>query len=105
MSRSITMSIQGSVVEEELHFSLVELCRASGATEQELAALIDEGALQPSGRRHDEWRFNGASLRRARTAAHLARDLEINASGVALALDLLDQVASLEAQLAHAPRR
>lgn len=98
MSTSITISVQGPVVEEELHLTFVELCRASGASEQQLFALIDEGALEPKGARREEWVFSGPSLRRARTAAHLAHDLEINAPGIALALDLLDELNRLRAR-------
>jgi len=101
MRKTVTLSTESRVVEEELHLTLVELCRASGATEQQLFALIDEGALQPQGGRRDEWRFTGDALRRARTAAHLARDLEINASGIALALDLLERLDRLQARDHH----
>lgn len=38
-------------------------------------------------------------LSRARTAMRLQRDLEINLSGVALALELLDQVNELRTRL------
>ena len=36
-----------------------------------------------------------------RLAARLTRDLELNAPGVALALDLLDRIAELESRLAR----
>ncbi|MFM0472046.1 chaperone modulator CbpM [Paraburkholderia strydomiana] len=39
----------------------------------------------------DHVSFSGAALRRVRTARRLAQDLEINAPGIALALDLLDE--------------
>jgi chaperone modulatory protein CbpM len=103
--QSVTVSVQGTIVEEEIHLSLVELCRASGATEQQLMDLIAEGALEPQGQRLEEWRFSGTSLRRARTAAHLAHDLDINPPGIALALDLLEQLNALHAQLGGPRRR
>jgi chaperone modulatory protein CbpM len=37
-------------------------------------------------------------LRRARKACRLAQDLEINAAGIALVLDLLDEIEALHAQ-------
>ena len=49
-----------------------------------------------------EWRFEGPSLRRARLALALTRELEINPPGVALALDLLDEIAALRASLRRA---
>lgn len=97
MDRELT----GHIVEEELRLTLVELCRVCGASEHELAAWVAEGALEPEGESAQAWQFPGASLRRAQRAAHLARDLDINPAGVALALDLLDQIEALEAQLAR----
>ena len=60
-----------------------------------------EGVLEPDGERIEEWRFAGATLRRARVALRLARDLEINPPGVALVLDMLEEIESLRAQVAR----
>ena len=86
-----------TVVEEDLHLSLVELCRACRAPEAQVRAWVVEGVLEPLGATPQEWRFAGASLRRARLALTLTQELEINAPGVALALDLLDEIAALRA--------
>ncbi len=91
--------IHGVVVEEELHLTLHELCRACQAPLEQVQVWVVEGVLEPIGQAPHEWRFTGQSLRRARLALHLTRDLEVNASGVALALDLLDEIAALQAQL------
>jgi chaperone modulatory protein CbpM len=48
------------------------------------------------------WRFDGVSLRRARTALRLNHDLELNAAGVALVLDLLERIDQLESRLRRA---
>ncbi len=93
--------LTGHVVEEEVRFTLVELCRVCGASERDLAAWVAEGVLEPEGESASSWRFSGTSLRRAQRAAHLARDLEINASGVALALDLLDEIEALRVRIAR----
>jgi chaperone modulatory protein CbpM len=64
---------------------------------------VSEGVLSPAGsspedwRLPEDWRFSGDSLRRAKTAAHLTHDLELNVPWVALALDLLDEIAQLRA--------
>lgn len=91
----------GRIVENEVRFTLVELCEVCGASEHEITAWVEEGVLDPEGEGTSTWRFTGASLRRARRAAHLARDLQINASGIALALDLLDEIEALRARLAR----
>jgi chaperone modulatory protein CbpM len=95
----MTRYLEGEIVEDEVEFTFVELCRVSGASEEQLTMWISEGAFEPRGARPEEWRFSGAALRRVRTANRLARDLEINAAGIALALDLLDEIDALRAQL------
>ena len=87
-----------TVVEEDVHLSLVELCRACHAPEAQVRVWVVEGVLEPVGASPQEWRFAGASLRRARLALTLTQELEINAPGVALALDLLDEIAALRSR-------
>lgn len=101
MSQANVTFIQGTVV-EEVHLTLVELCQACCADETHIQAWVLEGLLEPIGSSPQDWRFSGDSLRRAQLALRLTRDLEINPPGVALALDLLDQIAALEARLQHA---
>ena len=90
----------GRVVEEEIRLTLVELCQASRVPVQEIRAWVIEGVLEPEGATPEEWRFAGTSLRRARTALRLSRDLEVNLAGIALALDLLDEITRLKSRLA-----
>jgi chaperone modulatory protein CbpM len=91
--------IQGPVVEEEVHLTLVELCQACNAEEEYVLAWVFEGALEPVGESPQDWRFTGDSLRRARLALRLTRDLELNPPGVALVIDLLDEIATLRVRL------
>jgi len=97
-----TSFIEGPVVEEMVQFSLVELCQACSAQEEHVVAWVFEGVLAPIGDSPQAWRFSGESLRRARLALRLSRDLELNTAGVALALDLLDEIAELRARLRRA---
>lgn len=92
--------LRGLVVEEEVRFSLVELCQTCAVSEDDIRAWVFEGLLQPEGDGSGAWIFRGASLRRARVASRLARDLELNLAGIALALDLLDEIAALRLRLA-----
>ncbi|QWD74861.1 MerR family transcriptional regulator [Polynucleobacter sp. TSB-Sco08W16] len=91
--------IEGSVVENEVHMSIVELSHASRTPEDMIMSWVTEGVLSPTGSSPQDWRFGGDSLRRAKTAAHLTHDLELNVPGVALALDLLDEIAELRSQI------
>jgi chaperone modulatory protein CbpM len=91
--------IEGRVVEEQVQLTLIELCQACSAEQEHVLTWVFEGVLEPAGNSPQDWRFGGESLRRARLALRLSRDLEINAAGVALALDLLDEIAVLRARL------
>ena len=101
MNRYLTATI----VEEDRPMSLAELSRACRAREEQIQVWVVEGVLQPSGNTPPEWRFAGPSLRRARLAITLTRELEINPPGVALALDLMDQIEALEAHVRRSGAR
>ena len=91
--------IEGSVVENEVHMTIMEISHASRAPEELIMSWVSEGVLSPSGSSPQDWRFSGDSLRRAKTAAHLTHDLELNVPGVALALELLDEIDQLRTRL------
>lgn len=99
MSNSNPHMARGPIVEEEIRLTLMELCQACNATEEHVTTWVFEGVLEPVGEAPQEWRFTGQSLHRARLALWLTRDLEVNPPGVALALDLLDEIAALRARL------
>ena len=87
------------MVEDEIHLTLIELCHVCRVPEEQVLDWVGEGVLDPIGASPPEWRFAGAALRRSRLATHLARDLDVNTSGIALALDLLDEIEALRSQL------
>ena len=99
MTKLNTTWIEASVVENEVHMTIVELSHASRTPQELIMSWVSEGVLSPAGSSPEDWRFSGDSLRRAKTAAHLTHDLELNVPGVALALDLLDEIAQLRARL------
>jgi len=99
MSNDVSTTVHAVIVEEEIHLTLIELCQACRTPEEQIAEWVREGVLEPIGERTQDWRFAGHALRRARLASRLARDLEVNTAGIALALDLMDQIAALQAQL------
>lgn len=92
-----TELLTGIVLDERSELSLSDLCRACSQHAEWIVQLVDEGILEPAGRKPEQWRFSGASLQRAHTAMRLQRDLDINLAGVALALDLMDEIESLRA--------
>ncbi len=91
--------LTATLIDDATPMTLAELARACRAAEEQVHVWVVEGVLQPSGNSPLEWRFAGASLKRARLAVTLTRELEINAPGVALALDLMDEIEALKASL------
>lgn len=78
------------------------LCRSLGCEFELIVSLVHEGVVEPQGDiadSADSWRFAGVALQRASRALRLARDLEINPAGVALAMLLLDEIRRLESDL------
>jgi chaperone modulatory protein CbpM len=87
------------VVDETMHFTLDELCRACGSDAGRPTLLVQEGVLEPAGGAAPDWRFSGPSLKRARTALRLLDELQLGVDAAALVLDLLDEIESLRSQL------
>jgi chaperone modulatory protein CbpM len=93
------------IVEEEVHLTLMELCHACHTSEDHVISWVYEGVLKPVGETPKNWRFSGPSMRRARLASSLSYDLEINLPGIALALDLLDEIHILQTRLKRVSAR
>jgi chaperone modulatory protein CbpM len=102
MSTNSPVPLHGVIVEEDIHLTLIDLCQACRTKEVSIMEWVREGVLEPSGSTPADWRFSGRSLRRARQALRLSHDLEVNVAGVALALDLMDEIAALRARLRRA---
>ncbi len=89
----------GILLNEQAELSIHELCNACSTSTEWVIELVDEGVLEPIGHDQAHWRFSGPSLLRARAAMRLQHDLEINLSGVALVLDLMDEIDTLRERL------
>lgn len=111
MNKTHVAYLQCQVVEEEVEMSLDELCRACGADGELVLQLLEHGVLEarePQRNAAPQAQvFVGASLRRTRVALRLMRDLELNAPGAALAVELLDEITRLQRELqgTSGPRR
>ncbi len=91
--------LAGQILEEELNLTLAELCHACNIHTEWVVELVEEGVLEPEGNEMEEWLFPGSSLRRVRVTMRLQRDLGVNLSGAALALELMEELESLRARL------
>jgi len=99
MSKQESQPVSGQILDEETQVTLVQLCRACDVRGELIEAMVEQGILEPSGRRGSHWCFPSSSLKRTRITLHLQRDLGLNLAGAALALDLLDHIEELKARL------
>ncbi|MDF2153413.1 chaperone modulator CbpM [Vibrio sp. CAU 1672] len=84
------------IAEHEPTLTLAELCRACDRPAEWVIALVEEGILDPVGDRPIHWRFATSNLRLALRARRMQQDLGINLPGIAVALDLIDEVERLQ---------
>lgn len=96
MVKEPTKPISGKLVET---VSLSELCRTCGVRADWIVDLVEEGILEPEGEGPPGWRFSHVTMVRARTAYRLQRDLGVNLAGIAVALNLMDELDHLHRQL------
>ena len=109
MKSTTPMFLEGVLLDEQFELSLNDLCCACSSSAEWIIELVDEGALEPLAAKNvtpqthytqqNLWRFNGNSVQRVKTAKRLQNDLNINLAGIALALDLLDEINHLQTQL------
>lgn len=99
MTEPSDKTLSGHVIEESAEITLVELCESCDIEIELVDELVEEGILEPRGGEHDGRRFHFSSVHRTRTVVHLRRDLGLNLAGAALALELLDRIDHLQAQL------
>jgi chaperone modulatory protein CbpM len=99
MSRSEDQALHGTLVDESTLLSLEDLCRICAIERRHVVEFVEEGVLEVVAVDAQEWRFRGGALRRARIAMRLQRDLELNLVGVALALDLMDEIEHLRREI------
>jgi chaperone modulatory protein CbpM len=87
------------ILDERRRFSREDLCGLCGVDSAFMFDQIAEGVLHPEGHDPRFWRFSGTSVKRVQTAIRLQRDLDINLPGVALILDLLEELEGFRRQI------
>ena len=86
-------------IEARTEVALRRLCRLTGARPALVAQLVEHGVVEVRGSRPLHWTFDDRALARALRALRMQRDLGLNAPGVALAMELSDEVRRLRSQL------
>lgn len=91
--------LTGVIMDESIELSMDELCQSCCVRRETILSMVEEGILTPLSREDATWRFAGVSVKRAIRATRLQRDLDLNMPGVALALDLMEEIDRLRQRL------
>jgi chaperone modulatory protein CbpM len=72
-----------------------ELCRIAELPEHFVLEIVDHGIVEPDGDSPEQWVFSAHMVMQAKKAVRLHQDLEIDWSGIALAISLLEDIEQL----------
>jgi chaperone modulatory protein CbpM len=89
-----TEIVQGELLEEYC-LTLQQLCRSAAVQPEFVLELVEYEVLEPEGEHAVSWQFQAQDLARLRRAQRLMKDFELNLSGLALVMQLLDEVTEL----------
>ena len=84
--------LQVDVLDEQHQLTLQELTELCQVQSSLIMDLVEEGALEPIDMYASQWYFSGTTIRRVQIAVRLHRDLNVNMPGIALALELLEEL-------------
>lgn len=87
----------GMLIEERVSFK--EVCHQYNIPQDLLIEMMEHGIFSPTTSKEEHY-LSPHDLQRMESAFRLHRDLEINLPGVALALELLDELERLRKELA-----
>ncbi len=88
-----------------MQLTIDEFCQCAELPQRVLLEIVEHGILEPNGQTQAHWRFGSNALPVAKRAYRLRADLHIDWPGVALALQLLDELEQLRAENSHLRRR
>lgn len=81
--------------------SFDELAELSGLSPGVLRELVEYGALVPIDAQATRWTFTSSCVVTVRTVGRLREDFELDANALSVALNLIERIRGLEAQLAE----
>ncbi len=77
------------------YLSLEEICFATQNPSQTIIEIVNQGIVEPEGSGPETWVFNTQMISVTKRACRLHRDLEIDWSGIALAISLIEELDQL----------
>jgi chaperone modulatory protein CbpM len=82
-----------------MKLSLTEICKLCGVSQDEIYEMVEEGILEPQGASASNWQFHGYELKKVQITLRLRRDLQVNLPGIAVIVNLLDEIDKLKRQV------
>jgi chaperone modulatory protein CbpM len=98
------------VLAEDEWLAVGDVCRMCSVGMDVVVEFVELGVIVSQGAQPPQWLLPADAVNRLRIASRLMRDLGVNASGAALAIELLESRNELERRLyqlerlAHVPR-
>jgi DNA-binding transcriptional MerR regulator len=90
---------------EPEHLTLNDLAVCTGVHPSLIEYFVDYGLIEPSVRTGTQLFFDAACIARLRMIERLRRDLGANLAGIAVILDLLDRLTTLQREVEQWRRR
>jgi chaperone modulatory protein CbpM len=100
----MTHLLSGELIGEGDWVTVTEICRLCRIDSEAMFELAELGLVSPRGATPGEWEFPAAVLPRLRIVGRLMRDLGVNVTGAALAVELLESQRELERQIRRLER-
>lgn len=82
----------GEIINDTAEYTLEELCEMCGVNAELIIDMVNYGILHPTGKSLSVWHFSPLELQRSQRALRLQHDLDLNLAGVALALELIEEL-------------
>ncbi|GHD50618.1 chaperone modulatory protein CbpM [Marinobacter persicus] len=88
-------------------FTLREVCERGDCHAEFIIKLVNYGIIAPLEETEEalQWQFDVPALNRLQKALRLQRDLKLNLPGLALSLDLLDELHTMRRDMARMEQR
>jgi chaperone modulatory protein CbpM len=89
----------GLLIEETTTFSFIEVCHKYNIPKQLLIEMVEQGLFPNQPTDPDQIALDQKALRRIESAFRLHTDLGVNLPGVALVLELLEEIQKMRNEL------
>lgn len=91
--------IVGQLVDENTRIHVTELCHICHIEPDFIIEMVEFGILEPEGDTSENWQFRGPDVYVTKTVLRLQRDLEVNLSGAAVIVQMMEEVEELRQKI------